>query len=37
MKNGDFPFGLAIIIAAATLGLFFVWAVIIGLVLLKAF
>jgi hypothetical protein len=37
MKNGDFPTGLAIIIAAATLGLFFVWAVIIGLVLLKAF
>jgi hypothetical protein len=37
MKNGDFPIGLAIIIAAATLGLFFVWAVIIGLVLVGAF
>jgi len=37
MKNGDFPIGLAIIVAAATLGLFFVWAVIIGLVLVKGF
>ena len=37
MKNGDFPIGLAIIIAAATLGVFFVWAVIIGLVLVGAF
>lgn len=37
MKNGDFPIGLAIIIAAGTLGLFFVWAVIIGLVLVGAF
>ena len=37
MKNGDFPTGLAIIIAAATLGVFFVWAVIIGLVLVGAF
>lgn len=37
MKNGDFPIGLAIIIAAAILGLFFVWAVIIGLVLVGAF
>lgn len=37
MKNGDFPIGLAIIIAAATLGLFLVWAVIIGLVLVKGF
>ena len=37
MKNGDFPFGLAIIIAAGVVGVFFVWAVIIGLVLVGAF
>jgi len=37
MGNGDFPIGLAIIIAAGVVGMFFVWAVIIGLVLIKAF
>mgnify|MGYP001063346430 CR=1 FL=1 len=37
MGNGDFPTGLAIIIAAAVLGVFFVAAVTIGLFLLAAF
>jgi hypothetical protein len=37
MGNSDFPMGLAIIIAAGTLGLFLVWAVIIALVLIGAF
>jgi len=37
MGNGDFPTGLAAIIAAVVLGIFFVWAVIIGIVLISAF
>lgn len=37
MGNGDFPTGLAAIIAAGVLGMFFVWAVIIGIVLISAF
>ena len=36
MGNGDFPVGLAIIIAAAVLGVFLVAAVTIGLFLLAA-
>jgi hypothetical protein len=36
MKNGDFPIGLAIIIVAGMLGLFFVCTVIIALVLVGA-
>jgi hypothetical protein len=36
MGNGDFPIGLAIIIAAAVLGVFLVAAVTIGLLLLGA-
>jgi len=34
MRNGDFPIGLAIIIAAGVLGVFFVAGITIGLFLL---
>jgi hypothetical protein len=37
MGNGDFPVGLAIIIAAGVLGAFFLVALTVGLFLLAAF
>jgi len=37
MGNGDFPLGLAIIVGASVIGIFFVCAVILGLVLIGAF
>ena len=37
MGNGDFPLGLAIIVVVSIIGIFFIWAVILGLVLIGAF